>query len=386
LPGGTRPGDVAPFLYSPGFAIASEPLSYLPLKAFLALWSSLSPVVLLACAYVALGIATPWRGLTRAALSPVLALGFLVFAPLRTSLYYGQVDCLILLLLLLACSAYCKRQEYRLGVWISLAILIKPFLAVVLLFLLYRRMFRAVGLATGIQVGALAVSAAVLGPQQILDFVRVSLYWSSEAIAASPQNQSLHGLLVRVFNPNGFTQPLLPVPLVGELAWVGVLGGAVGLGLILLRARAMEPVPERALQFSTAILLALVVSPFLEDIHLVYALVPLIATASVLWQSAAAAWARLLPAATLGLSYVYLSLPRLHEVDYAFGKQWPLVGMKVLLTGAHTYGLVLLLVGVTATIIVVRSSRLSQAQGRSPGDSIGGATEPVSQRLGLSIR
>jgi alpha-1,2-mannosyltransferase len=230
-PGKTQPTAALPYVYSPALAVALLPLTLLPFKAAAILWLILNYSLLIGSSFLLVRLLFPaqrrhWL-VGALALSAILAL----FQPVRASLHWGQVDILILSLLALSLSDLAYGKDGRSGVWLALAIAIKPFLGVFVLFLLWKRSYRSVGTAA-VTGGVLAlISLISVGLDGMKDLLAVSAYFSSPTFAVNPGNQSPYGLLLRLFSANAYTVPILQVPwLVDGLRIAlaaGVLGGFV---------------------------------------------------------------------------------------------------------------------------------------------------------------
>jgi hypothetical protein len=134
--GDVEVGNIHNYLYAPYFALAMRPLAWLPPEAASRIWFALNLFLYIA----ALGLmlfALRWRLTPRSFM--VVAVGAVLFPPLRTTLIIGQST--ILLLFILALSLFLLRQDRPLlsGLIFSLG-LFKPHLFPLLLFfLLYRR-------------------------------------------------------------------------------------------------------------------------------------------------------------------------------------------------------------------------------------------------------
>jgi hypothetical protein len=132
-----------------------------------------------------------------------------------------------LLLMLVVTAAWIADREHRdlsAGVWAGLAIYTKPFLAVLILYWLWRRCWRRIGatLATGSVL--LLLGAALAGPASYLS------WWRSLGLAPAPYaplNASLLGLWSRTFFGSEFAPALIRQPL-------PVLITAWGLSLVAL--------------------------------------------------------------------------------------------------------------------------------------------------------
>ncbi|WP_228565668.1 glycosyltransferase family 87 protein, partial [Myxococcus sp. AB036A] len=144
-----------PFKYAPITAPLFLPFTLLPARAAVALWNLGSIAALAAVARLTMratpssGEATPWEwapALTTLALLPAFTF----------ELFYGQVDAVILLLILLCTLGAERGQVWRPGAAFAVAFLLKPPAALVGLFFLWRRHWRVIG-ATAVVGGVLTL-------------------------------------------------------------------------------------------------------------------------------------------------------------------------------------------------------------------------------------
>lgn len=148
------------FKYSPTFALAMGPFSILPHAVGLPLWSLLNGVVL-------------WSGLRALPDTTDRQRAWMAWflAPdLLTSSQNAQCNLLVTGLLLLAFSAFERRQVHRAAAFIALTFFIKVFgLVAAATFVLFHQRLRFLGyLALSMTVLALA-PLAVVGPTQLVD-------------------------------------------------------------------------------------------------------------------------------------------------------------------------------------------------------------------------
>jgi alpha-1,2-mannosyltransferase len=179
-----------PFVYPPFAAVLFAPLALLPLDLLKALWTGAGLALL---TYVVHRCA-PRAGLPAAALVAVVATAL---DPVRTTLYLGQIN---IVLLALVVGDLLGRQGSRLrgvGVGLAAAVKLTPLLFVA--FLLATRRWRAAATAL-----ATFVAAAALGflfaPADSVAFWLEGTFLAADRISdvAGPSNHSLNGLLARL--------------------------------------------------------------------------------------------------------------------------------------------------------------------------------------------
>jgi hypothetical protein len=130
----------------------------------------------------------------------------------RNDLYHGQVNFLLMFLIALGLWCYSKGKHTAAGIVLGVAFVIKPFLGIILIYFLWRRQWRTAftSALTGCILLILSFVPLVLtqGLSIVQRWLTTSAYFTSGAVAARPDNYSLNGLLLRLFNTNYFTTPL----------------------------------------------------------------------------------------------------------------------------------------------------------------------------------
>jgi alpha-1,2-mannosyltransferase len=179
-----------PFVYPPFAAVLFAPLALLPLDVLKALWTAAGIALL---AYVVHRCA-PRAGLPAAVLLAVVATAL---DPVRTTLYLGQIN---IVLLALVVGDLLGRSDSRwrgIGVGVAAAVKLTPLLFVA--YLLATRRWRAAGTAL-----ATFVAAAGLGflfaPADSVAFWFEGTFLAADRISdvGGPSNHSLNGLLARL--------------------------------------------------------------------------------------------------------------------------------------------------------------------------------------------
>ncbi|GLZ75606.1 hypothetical protein Afil01_04130 [Actinorhabdospora filicis] len=141
--------------------------------------------------------------------------------PIRETLSFGQVN-LMLIALVLGDVLFLVRRDSRLaGVGIGLATAIKLTPGIFIVYLLVTRRWRA---AAGSVVAAAAASllAAVVDPRMSIRFWLITA-WDSGRVGHNDNtsNQSIAGLLARIFDPRPYPQ----------IMWLILVAAAVGYGM-----------------------------------------------------------------------------------------------------------------------------------------------------------
>ncbi len=265
-------------------------------------------------------------------------------APLALSIKHGQPEVILALLTALALLAYLRGYDPLAGVLLGLAAAVKPTLALYGLFFLRKGRWSTLRAATltGLILG--------LGPFALLprasfaDWIAISRYFTGDDYPAYPNNQSLHGLLLRVFAGSEIHAPLVENPLLAKVLWLGLAAGAGALWWHVVSGR-----PERgrraAAEYALTAVLILFAAPLGEDIHYVALLLPLAILADCAARGGMpAAWRALAIAACL-----YFMQPWLDSLPWYQGSA---ALARAIASGTYLYGLVL--VGL-ALILLLRS-------------------------------
>ena len=191
--------------------------------------------------------------------APALVLAgclLLIFEPVRDTFSYGQVN-LILLVLVLADLWLLDRSRWA-GVGIGLAAAIKLTPAIFVLYLLVTRRWRAAAVATGTAAAA-TVLTALAAPDTSWAFWGGAL-WETGRVGdlAYVSNQSLRGVLAR-----------LDAPAAG---WWWLAGVAAVLALWAVRVRRAAAAGDHLTGFALTGLAGCLISPITWVHHLVWAL------------------------------------------------------------------------------------------------------------------
>ncbi len=277
-------------------------------------------------------------------------------APLALGIKFGQPDVILALLTTLALLAYLRGHDPLAGVALGLAAAVKPTLALYGIFFLRKGRWSTLRAATltGLILGL--GPFALLPPASFADWVAISRYFTGDDYPAYPSNQSLRGLLLRVFAGSEIHAPLVENRLLADVLWLGLAAGAGALWWHVVSRR-----PERgrraAVEYALTAVLILFAAPLGEDIHYVALLLPL----AILADRAArggvpATWRALALAACLYFMQPWLDLLP-YRGDGALA--------RLLASGAYLYGLVL--VGLVLILLLRSPPALADS-------SIAGAT------------
>jgi alpha-1,2-mannosyltransferase len=179
------------------------------------------------------------------------------FGPVNQTLAFGQINLLLMLIIVADLSQPDARPAKGIGVGLAASVKLTPLIFIP--YLLFTRQFRAAGIASATFALTMICSLALL-PRQSARFWFSGLFLDSRRIGnnAYTGNQSLHGTLARLLGEAPAAQPY----------WAAVLA-LVGVGGLLLAARAARRGREMA-GILTCALTGLLISPISWAHHWVW--------------------------------------------------------------------------------------------------------------------
>jgi|GEM_PF-835538 len=211
------------YMYPPQTILLFAPLGWFDVNTGILLWYIVQLVILLvdiSLLWYLFQKNNGWLGwLWTAAMT-------LMLHPISSTLGFGQTNLIVLLLLLLF---WYHRERSRAGIWLALAIIVKPFMAVILLFLILRRYLRILGMVT-VTLGIITIMALIYqGWQNFLHFFTANAEYNAINYYTLNTATSLTGLIARQ-NHNSLTNAALlahPVFLVVAALMILVSGGFI---------------------------------------------------------------------------------------------------------------------------------------------------------------
>ncbi|MDF0530490.1 glycosyltransferase 87 family protein [Tsukamurella sp. 8F] len=184
--------DSLPFTYTPFSAVMFVPLSWMSPGVMRWVWSSLVLLALLACILIAfrlMGFRRDWRVWW---VSVCLVLVVTCLEPVRTTLWYGQINVFLMLLLLWDLSRPDGARWKGFSVGVTAGIKLTPLFFIA--YLMVTRQWRAVRNALAALAGTVAVGFVVIGRDSWT-------YWTGTFLDANRvgqpnevSNQSINGL------------------------------------------------------------------------------------------------------------------------------------------------------------------------------------------------
>jgi alpha-1,2-mannosyltransferase len=219
--------DGLQFVYTPLAALWFIPLAPLPMGVAQGVCVLANCFVLVFCTWRSWRSVGLGSGRTTTVLTALMACGALAFEPVHATLYVGQVNLMLLAIVLWDVLRDDRHRTKGIGVGLAAGIKLTPMLFV--LYLVVTRRFRAAGMAMASFLGTVALGFTVL-PADSAKFWLTGLFADSTRIwpdAGAPQNVSLNGMLMRLVGPPGATNVL----------WLGLAGMLVA-RTIVVAARA----------------------------------------------------------------------------------------------------------------------------------------------------
>lgn len=209
-------------------------------------------------------------GMPHALVGVLAGCAALLCYPVLKAFTLGQVQLWIDVAFVAACLAWLANRKFACGALLGAVCLIKPQFSLFLLWGALRLEWRFVAGWAAVAGAGVAVSLALFGPQNHLDYLQVLHALASTGEAYYP-NQSVNGILNRllgtapatVWNPNGFP-PYHPLVRVGTLATSVLLIA----GVLLYRRKQ----PSHLLDLQAAALAFTMASPIAWEHH--YGILP----------------------------------------------------------------------------------------------------------------
>lgn len=287
-----------PYRYPPYTAALLVPLRPLGPRGAMIVWVIGNAAAMIAGAWL-LGRAIGGRW------PPVSLAALLLFVPPLATLLAGQINGVLFFCLALALWALVNRRQAWLGLGLALGTAFKVIPLALVLYLFWRRQWRA-GLVT---VGILAVLTLaclpIVGWQNMVDYAHNAiLLGRPDVVSLTPTNQTITAVLGRAF-PGA-----LDLALTGA-RWLGLL-------LVVVTAAACWPVGDATrwmpLEFGFIVAALQLVPPFTWYHQLVLLLIPFLLVVNRLWNTRKWTW--------LGLVAALFILTDLHGLVWHYVERW----------------------------------------------------------------
>jgi alpha-1,2-mannosyltransferase len=258
-----------PFVYPPVAAVLFAPLALLPLPVVKITWTVLELALLAAVARrCARAVGVPAGARTAAAVVLLVAVATWL-DPVRTTLYLGQINVVLLAVVLLDLLGRPDSRWRGVGLGLAAAVKLTPLLFVV--YLLLRRRYRAAATAVATFVAA-GLLGALVTPADSAQYWLRGTFAAADRIAAvdGAANHSVNGLVTRLLGPGA---PATALYVVAAAALV-----AATLALAVRASRG----GEELLALSLCGLCSAAAAPFAWSHHWVW-VVPLLPALAARW-------------------------------------------------------------------------------------------------------
>ncbi|RLK23221.1 alpha-1,2-mannosyltransferase [Micromonospora sp. M71_S20] len=209
------------FTYPPFSALLLRPFALLPLGATVAIFTVLTGLAVVVTTRWLLAPVIARHGLPRVFSLTVAVLLVLAVESTRETITFGQINMLLVVLILADLLFAVPRASRWAGVGVGLATALKLFPGIFIVYLLVTRRWRAAAVAS-VTAAAATLLAAAVAPRDSWRFWTHEL-WATDRVGRTDYtgNQSLFGLLSRI------TAPEKP----HQLLWLLLVAAVAGYGL-----------------------------------------------------------------------------------------------------------------------------------------------------------
>ena len=171
------------YLYPPSAALLLSPLLFLGLKSAAATWFFLNIVLLWSC--VLLSIYLVFRKISGLRFAYYILPVLLVLRPVDSNFTNGQINLIILFIVLLGIAFFQRRKDLLSGFIISIAISVKLTPLVFLPYFLYKRAYlAAIGMLIGLSLFMGLLPALLWGPDRTVELMKQNV----EFLSRFPEN------------------------------------------------------------------------------------------------------------------------------------------------------------------------------------------------------
>lgn len=259
--------DITSYLYPEFFAILILPLTFLSVIGAKLAWSLASLILVFTSFYLCLlAIRKKYTGVEFG----VLLLLFLGFPPIASTLIQGQVNILILLLLISGILLLQKRSEIAAGLTLGLVTAIKIFPGFSMLYpMIKRKNWR--GLLSFFFFSGFFIIVPSLFTTR-LGFFNPIFNLAAQGTAYQ-YNQSLSGVFLRLFTVSEFSQGLFHLPLLAKGLYGASVLAVVAITLWVLLKHRNTSIVEECSIWATVLSLA---SPITWHHHLAWLIFPFV--------------------------------------------------------------------------------------------------------------
>jgi len=234
-----------------------------------------------------------------------------VFTPVLMTLYLGQVNILIFMLIVLVWLAFVGGQRYTSGGVLALAVWIKLWPIILIAYFVWKREWKVV---SGALIGLLLIGVltfALAGDGQTISFFREKLPEISRGTEPGIDhlNQSIPGVFAKMFAPrSNYVQPLIQNPILAQqgsrLAALLLIGATI---LLSSRPIVLKDREQFSIEFMMVVIAAMLITGRLFESNLTLLLPAYFFIAAKLQRERSTTWGQI---ALLVVSVMLIDLHR----------------------------------------------------------------------------
>lgn len=273
--GAEPPEDFLPWnAHPPGSVLLVLPFALLEHHRAFFVWNLVTFPLFVAAVWFVVAELAPGRGLRAAGIAAGVGVLGVTCYPLHQQVVLGQFNALLAFLMTVAWAADRNDRPRLAGVAVGVAVAVKLFPALLLVYFVCARRWKSAGVAL-LTAGALTgVAVAVLGADAFVTYARDVVPAVSAKYATQWNNISLSAFWLRLFDPTPESRvvALVHAPLLGKaLAALSRVASIAVVALTAWRARSFE---ARDRAFALAMVAMVLVSPIAWPHYLVLLVVP----------------------------------------------------------------------------------------------------------------
>jgi hypothetical protein len=279
------------YFYAPTYALLLTPLTLLPYQMAIMVWGAFLLSFLCLATFALFRAVSPSIALHLVLLVAALAS---VMSAVRAEYFLGQANLFMLACISLAIWARLDGRPVLAGCILALALVTKPMLLLISVFLLWKREVKfALTTIAGFFV-LLLTPFLWLGSVALRNLLKLWDFYSSQYLSFS-ENIAPRGMLERLFTVNPFVAPLVEMPALAVALWLIVVALIFILVLSVIAPRPFERDSRSLIEFGAMISGLMLVSPLTEPPYLVLLIMPMTAALIYLrgvpWRDSAYRWA-----------------------------------------------------------------------------------------------
>jgi hypothetical protein len=285
----------------------------------------------------------------------------------RNETFHGQVNFLTAFLIVSGAVLWQRGNNIAAALPWAIAIVTKPFIGIIVLFLLRKGDFRATSATLGASASLFFGSFlfAFSDPVAIFKDWRAASHWYTSApTVAYPDNEALYGFLTRLFVDTKFSTPIMNIPAAPAILIIPIVALAAYIFLQAVDTRQHkneDDWPRTLLEIGITLGLFMACGPFTENDHVFVLLPGLFGAVLMCIQSADRRW--LIAAGLWAFAFVSLVLPV--GVYQFMPPYWPKLEGLAILRSIH-YGLAFY-VAATYSGLLLWSERQAQHDSSQSG-------------------